>query len=65
MSISRQRRQDIIDALRRGTVLQYGLDALAVGLLSPFVAAFDEELEKVARGGARFKAILYQMIIVL
>jgi hypothetical protein len=56
MSISRQRRQDIIDALRRGTVPQYGLDALAVGL-SPFVTAFDEELEKVARGGAQFKAI--------
>jgi hypothetical protein len=29
---------------------------LAVGL-SPFVTAFDEELEKVARGGAQFKAI--------
>nr|WP_299244202.1 BREX system ATP-binding protein BrxD [uncultured Halomonas sp.] len=56
MSISRQRRQDIIDALRRGTVPQYGLDALAVGLghLTP---AFDEELGKVTRGGGVFKAI--------
>lgn len=56
MSISQQRRQDIIDALRRGTVPQYGLDALAVGL-TPFEKALDEELEKVARGGAVFKAI--------
>jgi hypothetical protein len=56
MSISKQRRQDILDALRRGTVPQYGLDALAVGL-QPFESAFDEELAKVARGGAVFKAI--------
>lgn len=56
MSISQQRRQDILDALRRGTVPQYGLGALAVGL-HPFESAFDEELEKVARGGAVFKAI--------
>lgn len=56
MSISQQRRQDILDALRRGTVPQYGLDALAVGL-QPFERAFDEELEKVSRGGAVFKAI--------
>lgn len=56
MSISQQRRQDILDALRRGTVPQYGLDALAVGL-QPFERAFDEELDKVRRGGAVFKAI--------
>ena len=56
MSISSQRRQDIIDALRRGTVPQYGLDALAVGL-SGFAAAFDEELDKVSRGSGQFKAI--------
>lgn len=56
MTVSHQRRQDILDALRRGTVPQYGLDALAVGL-QPFEKAFDEELEKVARGGAVFKAI--------
>ena len=56
MSISRQRRQDILDALRRGTVPQSGLDALAVGLQT-FERAFDEELEKVSRGGAIFKAI--------
>ena len=56
MAISRQRREDILDALRRGTVPQYGLDALAVGL-QPFERAFDEELDKVLRGGAVFKAI--------
>jgi hypothetical protein len=56
MNISNQRRSDIIDALRRGTVPQYGLDALAVGL-SGFEKAFDEELEKVSRGSAQFKAI--------
>tara|TARA_Y100000296_G_scaffold87381_1_gene132856 strand:+ start:14799 stop:16112 length:1314 start_codon:yes stop_codon:yes gene_type:complete len=56
MAISRQRREDILDALRRGTVPQYGLDALAVGLQS-FERAFDEELDKVLRGGAVFKAI--------
>jgi hypothetical protein len=56
MSISRQRRADIIDALRRGTVPQYGLDALAVGLTS-FEAAFDDELTTVARGRGQFKAI--------
>jgi len=56
MSISHQRRADIIDALRRGTVPQYGLDALAVGL-APFEAAFDAELESVARGRGQFKAV--------
>lgn len=56
MSVSPQRRHDIIDALRRGTVPQYGLDALAVGLdlLEP---TFDEEIARVARGGAVFKAV--------
>ncbi len=56
MSISPQRRSDIIDALRRGTVPQYGLAALAVGL-GAFERALDEELDKVARGGGQFKAI--------
>jgi hypothetical protein len=56
MEISAQRRQDIIDALRRGTVPQHGLDALAVGL-EHFETAFAEELAGVARGGAVFKAI--------
>lgn len=56
MTISRQRREDILDALRRGTVPQYGLDALAVGL-QPFERAFEEELDKVCRGSSVFKAI--------
>jgi hypothetical protein len=56
MSISSQRRADIVDALRRGTVPQYGLDVLAVGL-APFEAAFDDELDKVAQGRGQFKAI--------
>lgn len=56
MSISSQRREDIINALRRGTVPQYGLDALAVGLES-FESVFDDELSQVARGGGQFKAI--------
>ncbi|WP_412851555.1 BREX system ATP-binding protein BrxD [Ectothiorhodospira shaposhnikovii] len=56
MTVSAQRRRDIIDALRRGTVPQYGLDALAVGL-EPFQATFDEEMDKVAGGSAAFKAV--------
>jgi hypothetical protein len=56
MSVSKQRKQDILDALRRGTVPQYGLDTLAVGL-DGFKSAFDEELDKASRGSAVFKAI--------
>ena len=54
--VSPQRRSEIIDALRRGTVPQFGLDALAVGLerLEP---ALDEELTKVATGRGAFKAV--------
>ena len=55
-SISPRRRKDIIDALRRGTVPQQGLDVLAVGL-TRFEDAIDEELQTVAGGGAVFKAI--------
>ncbi len=54
--ISPQRRQEIIDALRRGTVPKSSLDAFAVGL-ERFEAALDEELQKVARGGSVFKAV--------
>lgn len=54
--ISAQRRREIIDALRRGTVPERGLDALAVGL-GPYVSTFDDELDVVARGGAGFKAV--------
>lgn len=54
--ISPARRREIIDALRRGTVPDRGLDALAVGLdgIGP---TLDDELDVVARGGSGFKAI--------
>ncbi len=55
-SISPRRRKDIIDALRRGTVPQQGLDVLAVGL-TRFEDAIDEELQTVSSGGAVFKAV--------
>jgi hypothetical protein len=55
-AISPLRRREIIDALRRGTVPQRGLDAFAVGLdrLAP---ALEDELRSVASGGASFKAV--------
>ncbi len=56
MTIGAHRRQEILDALRRGTVPQRSLDALAVGL-DRFEQAFEEELQTVARGGAAFKAV--------
>jgi hypothetical protein len=56
MNISPQRRQEIIDALRRGTVPQQSLDTFAVGL-ERFEGVLDEELRKVAAGGAVFKAV--------
>ena len=55
-NISPSRRKDIIDALRRGTVPQQGLDILAVGL-TRFEDAIDEELQTVSGGGAVFKAV--------
>ena len=56
MTVSPERRKDIIDALRRGTVPQRGLDLFAVGL-EPFESALDVELDRVAEGGAVFKCI--------
>lgn len=55
-ALSPRRRQEIIGALRRGTVPQAGLDVLAVGL-GHFEQAVDEELRAVAAGSAQFKAI--------
>lgn len=55
-ALSPRRRRDIIDALRRGTVPQHGLDVLAVGL-ARFEGAIDAELASVAGGGAGFKAV--------
>jgi hypothetical protein len=54
--ISAARRDDIIGALRRGTVPSAGLDALAVGIDS-FASTLDEELATVASGRGGFKAV--------
>lgn len=54
--VSPVRRREIIDALRRGTVPDRGLDALAVGL-NRFSSAIDDELAHVAGGASGFKAI--------
>jgi len=54
--IAPQRRREIIDALRRGTVPQRGLAAFAVGT-DRFADAINSELVDVAAGGAGFKAI--------
>jgi len=56
IALSPQRRKDIIDALRRGTVPQRGLDLFAVGL-QPFESTLDAELDRVGEGGAVFKCI--------
>lgn len=56
MSLSPRRREEIIDALRRGTVPRSSLDAFAVGL-DAFEGALDDELGKVAAGGSVFKAV--------
>ncbi len=54
--ISPQRRNEIIDALRRGTVPSKSLDAFAVGV-ERFQAPLDAELEQVALGQGVFKAV--------
>ena len=56
VAISPRRRREIIDALRRGTVPQQGLDVMAVGL-GKFETAIDEELDAVKQGAAQFKAV--------
>ena len=55
-TISRQRWDELIDALRRGTVPMQSLDLLAVGL-DHFAGTLGEELEAIKAGGAKFKAI--------
>lgn len=54
--ISAARREDIVGALRRGTVPSAGLDALAVGI-EGFARTLDEELAAVAAGRGGFKAV--------
>jgi hypothetical protein len=56
MDISRERRREIIAALRKGTVPQRGLDFLAVGL-ARFEPVIASELGDVAQGGSMFKAV--------
>lgn len=54
--ISAARRDDIVGALRRGTVPSAGLDALAVGI-DAFAPTLDGELATVAGGRGGFKAV--------
>ncbi|KAF0162609.1 MAG: methyl-accepting chemotaxis protein [Rhodocyclaceae bacterium] len=54
--ISAARRDDIVGALRRGTVPSSGLDALAVGI-DGFAPTLDEELATVASGRGGFKSV--------
>lgn len=53
---SRLKRQRVIDALRRGTVPQRGLELYAVGM-DRFAKAIDGELAAVATGQGVFKAV--------
>jgi hypothetical protein len=54
--ISPQRRREIVDALRRGTVPQRSLDTFAVGL-DRFEAALRDEVANASTGSAVFKAV--------
>ena len=54
--ISPQKRNEILEALRRGTVPRRGLDELAVGL-DPFEPTVDEMLNHVEVGNGAFKAV--------
>lgn len=54
--ISAARREDIVGALRRGTVPGSGLDALAVGI-EALAPTLDDELAAVAAGRGGFKAV--------
>lgn len=55
-SLSPQRRAEMLDALRRGTVPGAALDALAVGL-DRYEATLREELAQVKLGRGLFKAV--------
>lgn len=56
MTISPQRRDEIVASLRKGTVPRRSLDSFAVGL-ERFEKALDEEFERVRLGGGVFKAV--------
>ena len=55
-TLSARRRSEVLDALRRGTVPQDGLDTLAVGL-DQFADTMDQEITKISEGGSGFKAV--------
>ena len=54
--VSAARREEVVGALRRGTVPHSGLDLFAVGL-ERFENALDKQLHNVTTGGAEFKAV--------
>jgi hypothetical protein len=56
IAINPQRRDEILDTLRRGTVPASSLDILAVGL-EPFEATLRAELDTVRAGRGTFKAM--------
>ena len=56
MILSPKKRAEVLDALRRGTVPQDGLDVLAVGL-NRFSIPIGDELRRISEGGAGFKAV--------
>lgn len=56
LHVSPQRRAEVLDALRRGTVPAGGLDVLAVGL-GRFEATVREELEAARTGRGMLKAV--------
>ena len=56
MILSPKKRLEVLDALRRGTVPQDGLDVLAVGL-DRFRDPIDQELKRASDGGCGFKAV--------
>jgi hypothetical protein len=56
MPVSPQRRLEIMDSLRRGTVPRSSLDAFAVGL-DRFEGSLSDELQRVGAGGSVFKAV--------
>ncbi|WP_234401564.1 BREX system ATP-binding domain-containing protein, partial [Thermobifida halotolerans] len=55
-TVSAARRREVLDALRRGTVPQSGLDLFAVGL-ERYESVLDTELAAAAAGSAGFKAV--------
>jgi len=55
-SLSPARADEILDALRRGTVPESALDAFAVGL-EPYRDTLRVELQQCATGRGRFKAV--------